>query len=131
MTTFNLEAPAGVWFDVEGGGRVCLRTMTAEAMRAIDKQSTTKRVEYKRIDGKAERFEVLERDEELSASLFWDFIIVDWSDFYAAEGIPILPTRGNKTLLMQRSQSFAALVGESLKVLAAGEAKAEEERAKN
>ena len=35
MTVFDLEEKPGVWFDMEGGGRVQLKTLTPEAWREI------------------------------------------------------------------------------------------------
>lgn len=131
MTVFNLEEPAGAWFDLEDGGRVQLRTMTADAMKAIRKAAVRKRIEYKRVEGRAERFEVEEVNEDLHSELFWDHIIVNWENLFDAKGIPIPCTKDMKVLLMSRVPKFAAFVGESLKTLSDSEADEAEGAEKN
>lgn len=123
MTVFNVngDRPA-VWFDLEGGGRVQLRTMTADVLKAIRAQSVKKRTEYKRVEGKAERFEVEEVNDDLQNELFWDHVIVGWENFFDGQGAAIPCTKENKVLLMSRSARFATVVGESLRTLNEAEA---------
>jgi len=131
MTVFLLEESVGVWFDLEGGGRVQLRTMTADALKAIRKQTVKRRVEYKRIDGKAERFDVEEVNEDLQNALFWDHVIAGWENILNGKAEEIPCTRENKMLLMTRSAAFARFVGESLATLNADEGTRAEADEKN
>ena len=131
MTTFDLEDSPGVWFDLEGGGRVQIRTMTAGAMKAIRKVAVKKHVEYKRIEGKAERFEVEDVNEDLHSELFWDHVLVGWENLCDAKGNAIPCTTGAKILLVSKSVKFAAFVGECLKTLNESEAQEAEANAKN
>ena len=121
MTVFDIEDSPGVWFDAPGGGRVQIRKPTQSGLKAIQKQTDKKRVEYKRIEGKAERLEWTERDEDLHSALFWDLVIVAW------EGAPYPCDREHKTLLLDQSPAFGKFLGECLEKLnadAAGEAEA-------
>jgi predicted transcriptional regulator len=131
MTTFNLEENPGVWFDMEGGGRVQICTMTADAMKAIRKVAVKKHVEYKRIEGKAERFEVEDVNEDLHSELFWDHVLVGWENLCDAKGNAIPCTTEAKILLLSKSVKFAAFVGECLKTLNESEAQEAEANAKN
>lgn len=131
MTVFLLDERAGVWFDLEGGGRVHLRPMTPDTIKAIRKQTVKRRVEYKRIEGKAERFEVEEIDEDLQNALFWDHIILGWENILDGRSEEIPCTRETKTLLMSRSAAFARFIGESLKTLNEAESDAAEADEKN
>lgn len=121
MTVFNLDEPAGAWFEMEDGGRVQLRLMTPEAMQGIRKAAVKKRIEYKRVDGKAERFEVEEVEDDLYGALFWDHVIVAWEHLADAKGTAIPCDRAHKRLLMARVPRFAAFVGESLETLRTAE----------
>lgn len=116
-TVFDLESKQGVWFEMEGGGKVQLRTINADDFKAIRKQTVKKRVDFKRIEGKAERFEYDDVNEDLQNELFWDQIIVDWENFKNGKGEEIPCTKENKTLLMTRSTKFSTFVVENLKTL--------------
>ena len=131
MTIFDLEVPSGSWFDLKGGGRVQVRTMDADTRKAIRKQTTKQRVEYKRVDGRAERFEVDVLDEDLQNALFWDHVIVAWENLFDAKQVAIPCTRDNKILLLSRSSKFVDFVGECLKRLAEDELQQAEALEKN
>ena len=131
MTIFNLNGSGGVWFDLEGGGRVQLRSMDADTLKAIRKQTVKTRIEYKRVEGKAERFEVEQADEDLQNALFWDHVIVAWENLFDANNAAIPCTRENKILLLSKSVRFATFIADSLKVLADGETAQTEEAEAN
>ena len=131
MTVINIEEKQGTWFEMEGGGRVQLRTLTADDLKAIRKATVKKRVEFKKVDGTPGRFEVEETDEEKQNELFWDRVIVSWENLFDGKGEAIPCTKENKMLLIMRSLKFSKFVGESLKVLQEQEAELEEAREKN
>ena len=125
------DYPPAVWFDLDGGGRVQLRQMPSDVLTAINKQTDRKVIDYKRLDGKAERFEAVERDEDSRSLLFWDYVRVGWENLLDKRAEEIPCTKENKLLLMQRSTVFAEFIGKSLAQLAADELKQEEEEEKN
>ncbi len=131
MTVFNLNGTDGAWFDLEGGGRIQLRLMDGDTLRAIHSQTAKTRVEYKRVEGKAERFEVEQIDHDLRTALFWDHVIVAWDNFLDAHGETIPCTRETKLLLLSRSARFAKFVGECLEKLNADQAMNAEALEKN
>ncbi|MDD3092339.1 MAG: hypothetical protein PHG80_11995 [Methanoregulaceae archaeon] len=131
MTVINIEEKQGTWFEMEGGGRVQLRTLTADDLKAIRKATVKKRVEFKKVDGTPGRFEVEETDEEKQSEMFWDRVIVSWENLFDGKGEAIPCTKENKMLLIMRSLKFSKFVGESLKVLQEQEAELEEAREKN
>jgi len=96
--------------------------MTADTLKAIRKQTVKKRAEYKRVEGKAERFDVEEVNEDLQNELFWDHIIMAWEQCFDPKGVPIPCTKENKILLMSRSAKFATFIGDALKTLGEAEA---------
>ncbi len=125
MTVFDLEESPGVWFEAPGGGRVQIRKPTQATLKAIQRQTDKKRVEYKRIEGRAERLEWTERDEELHSALFWDYVIMAW------EGAPYLCDREHKIRLLDQSPAFGKFLGECLAKLNADESARAEELAGN
>lgn len=131
MTVFNLDDSAGVWFDLEGGGRLQLRAMTAEILAGIRKQTVKRRVEYKRVEGRAERFEVDEVDRDLENALFWDHVIVAWEHLLDAKAVPIPCDRTHKLLLLAKSPRFLKFVSECLDRLQNDEAQHAEAAQKN
>lgn len=105
-----------VWFDLpddDDGGRVQVRTCAGGDLEQIIKETTKKRVEYKR----GQRYEYIESDDEKHQRLLWDFCIVDWENIYDAKGKKIPCTIENKLLLMKHSIPFATFVGECLEKL--------------
>lgn len=131
MTVIDLEERTGSWFEMDGGGRVQIRTLTAEDMKIIRKQTVKKRTEFKKVDGTPGRFEYEEVDDEKQNELFWDRVIVDWSGLYDGKGEEIPCTKDNKMLLMLKSVKFAKFIGDSLKELSDSETEVEELNRKN
>jgi len=131
MTVLDIEEKAGKWFDMEGGGRVQLRTMTADDLKAIRKKTVKKDVVFRKVEGTPARFETEEVNEDLQNELFWDHVIVDWENLLDGKKKPITCTKEMKVALMSRSAKFAKFVGESLKVLAEDEAEQAELFEKN
>jgi hypothetical protein len=117
-TKFDLDGKdEGAWFDLDGGGRIQLRTLSIGTLKDIRKQCVKQVVEYKRIEGKAERFEVEKENADLSNELFWDHCIVAWEKFVDGKGKEIPCTKENKILLMTQSQKFVRFVSDCLKKL--------------
>ena len=131
MTTFNLDEKPGVWFDLDGGGRVQLRSISADDWKAIRKQTVKKKVDFKKIEGTPVRLEYEEVNEDLQNELFWDKVIVGWENLFDGKNVAIPCTRANKILLMMRSTKFAKFIGECLKTLSDDEAVQEEQEIKN
>ena len=132
MTVIDVEeGTSAKFFEMEGGGRVQLRTISVADFKAIQKQTVKKKVDFKRVDGIAGRFEYEAVDQDLQNELYWDVVIVSWEGLTDKNGKDIPCTRENKTLLMTRSKKFLEFVVESLKTLAEDEASQEELVGKN
>lgn len=132
MTVFDISGEKeGVWFDMEGGGKIKLRTMSADAFKEIRKQTVKRKIEYKRVEGKAERFVAEDVDDDLQSDLFWDHVILTWDNLYDSKGKEIPCTKENKSLLLNRSVKFLNFVTESFKTLTEDEARATETSEKN
>ena len=131
MTVFNLEDSPGVWFDHEEGGRIKLRSISADKWKEIRKQTVKKKVDYKKIEGSPVRLEFEEVNEDLQNELFWDEVIVDWEKFFDGHDNEIPCTKENKIFLMMRSMKFAKYVNECLKTLSEDEEKQNEVIEKN
>jgi len=117
MTVFDLEAKPGVWFDMDGGGRVQLKTLAAEEWKTIRAKSVKTVPEYQKLDGKWERFEVEKKDDDLQNELFWDAVIVAWENLLDGKGQEIPCTAENKTLLMLTQPRFSKFIGECVDTL--------------
>jgi hypothetical protein len=131
MTVFYLDEKPATWFDMEGGGKVQLRSLTAEGWKAIRGQSVKVLPEYRKLDGKWERFEVEKKDDELQNKLFWDAIIVGWENLYDGKGQEIPCTAENKTLLMLTQPKFSRFISECVEVLTKDESARAEASEKN
>jgi len=131
MTIINLEDPVAKWFEMDGGGRVQLRVLSVAEFKAIQKKTTRKKVDYRRVEGVAGRFEYEESDTDLQNELYWDAVIVDWENIVDKKGDPIPCTRENKVLVMSRSRKFLDFVVESLRVVTEDESRQQEEDLKN
>ena len=131
MTVFDLEEKPATWFDMEGGGRVQLRILSAEGWKAIRGQSVQVVAEYQKLDGKWERFEVEKKDDDLQNRLFWDAVIVAWENLQDGKGREILCTPENKTLLMLTQPKFSRFIGECVEVLTKDETARAEASEKN
>ena len=131
MTLIDIEEPVARFFEMEGGGRVQLRTISVADFKAIQKQTVKKKVDYKKVEGQAGRFEYEAVDQDLQNELYWDAVIVGWENLTDKNGKEIPCNRETKTLLMTRSKKFLEFVVESLKTLAEEEVKVQEEAEKN
>ena len=131
MTTFDLDSDVGKWFELEDGGRIRLKNLTADDLKEIRKQTVKKRVDFKKVEGTPGRFEYEEVDRDLENVLFWEKVIVDWENFFDAKKKPIPCTKENKLLLMGRSQKFIRVVTDFLKVLTDDDAEQAERAEKN
>jgi len=126
-TTFNMvELNPGTWFDVEGGGRICLRICGSDKLREIRKQTVKKKIEYKQ----GGRFVYDEVNEDLQGRLIWEYCIVNWENFFDADGKPIPCNIDTKNALMGNSPMFSKMVTANLTKLADIE-EAEDQEAKN
>lgn len=128
---FDIEDKPGVWFDMDGGGRVKLKNIGIdEYLDILDK--TTKKVPFvKEVDGKQRVFTYEEENERLRAILANDVAIQDWENLLDKNGKPIPCTKENKTLLMIKSSVFRDFCNEKLKILAEAEAEHEKAAEKN
>ena len=115
---FNIkELNPGVWFyfndDKPEEGGVCLRRMTSQRLKEINKETQSVKVEFR----KRRRHEVVKTDDYKHDLLFWDYCIADWVAVEDNEGNPIPPTPENKGLLMGGSPGFASFVAEGMEAL--------------
>ena len=120
-TILNLEESKGAFFEMDGGGRVQLRTLSYADLKVINKQTTRKKVDFKKVEGTPGRFEYEEVNEELQNELFWDHCIVSWENLFDSKEKAIPCTKENKVLLMTRSAQFAKFISASLATLGADE----------
>ena len=125
------DEKTGSWFDMDGGGRIQLRTMTLDALKDTRKQTVKKKVEYKRVEGRAERFDVEEINDELQNELFWDYVVMAWENLLDAKEQQIPCTKENKMLLMMRSAKFVKFVTDALRTLSDDETAQAEATEKN
>jgi len=101
---FKSENP-GKWFwfnekdDSDGG--VCLRVLSIDESRRIDKITTTKK--FKPIRGQVTEIKTV--DEDMRDRLVWDYCIVGWKDIYL-DGKLLEPNAENKVAMM-KSNTFA------------------------
>ena len=127
-TSFNMaELNPGTWFDVEGGGRISLRICGSDKLREIRKLTVKKKVEYKQ----GNRFVFEETNEDMQGRLIWDYCIVDWENFFDADGKPIPCNIDTKNALMGNSPFFSKMVTGYLSKLADMEEEGETPEAKN
>lgn len=103
----------GTWFEMEGGGRVCLRVCAGDDLRAIRKATSKKRADFR--DGR--RIVYDDVNEEMQNEMIWDHCIVSWENLLDKAGKPIPCTKETKNLLMGKSITFSSFVGECLKRL--------------
>jgi len=121
----------GTWFDMTDEVKVCLRVCDTEAMRKIRLKTTTKKNEFKKIDGKHERFTWEESDDEMQMDMIYDYCIVDWEGIIDKKtGLGVPCNSENKKLLMGKHLQFAKFISDSLDLLRRqieGEASQEQE----
>ena len=117
----------GTWFDLEGGGKVCLRVCNGDTLRELKKKTTKKRVEYKT----GQRFQVEDTDDDAMSALIWDYCIVNWENFFDKNGVPIPCNKDTKNKLMGQSLVFSRFIGEKLDELMSVISAEKVEEAKN
>jgi len=130
-TIINIDENKSQLFEMEGGGKVYLKAITSEEFNAINKKTTKKKVEYRKVDGTASRFEYEEIDYDLRAELFYDAAIIDWENFVDASGNEIPCTKENKMLFMNKSVAFSKFIADSIKILTDDTTRENEEAEKN
>lgn len=130
MTIFNVE-PKKYWFDIEGGGRICLRPLTVEDWKEIRKKTAQKKEVFKVVNGQMQRVAWEEEDEDKQNEFFWDRVIVDWENFVDVNKKPIPCNKKTKMLLFTRSLKFVQMVTELFNKMMEEEAKRQEEIEKN
>lgn len=129
-TVFNLEV-SQYWFELEGGGRICLRPLTVEDWKAIEKATVKKKVVFKPFNGKLTGVEWRDVDEDRQNEEFWDRTIVDWENFIDGNGKPIPCNRKTKMMLLMKSARFVKKLTEFLEIVAEKEAERQEAIEKN
>lgn len=102
MKVLSIEKPEEptAWFEIGNGGRVQLCILSPETYRKIVKGAVRKKVEYAKVDGKAERFEVVEEDQEAFALNFWDAVIRSWEGMPPLKDGSVLECTAQNKLLM-------------------------------
>lgn len=131
MTVIDLKEEVAKWFEMEGGGRVQLRTLSVQEFRDIQKKTVKVKDIYRKVEGTPARFEKTEIDQDLQNELYWDAAIVGWENLMDRTGEPIPCTRENKVLLMTKSKTFLEFVVDSLRQLSEDEADQKEAEEKN
>lgn len=127
MTDFNLEQTTGAWFEMEGGGRVQLKTLDTDEWREIQKETVKKGPpEYPKLDDKYQRFQPDIVDGDLQMAMIWDKTIVAWENLNDKNGNPIPCTMDFKVkLMLMKSPVFREFYIEKMKILNAAEAEQE------
>lgn len=113
------------WFDLGGGGRLQLRLLDIDDLKAMRKACIRTVPEYPKIDGKYQRFEGREFNGDLWEEMLWDRTIMGWESIFDRNEQAIPVTKENKALLMTRVPEFVRAYEEGMKALKA----ADEERA--
>lgn len=128
MTVFNLDnLNPGKWYEMEGGGEICLRVCAGDDYKAIRKQTVRRKVEWKM----GTRVEYDITDDEKQSELLWDFSIVDWKNIFDANKVEIPCNKENKKLLMGKSLFFSKFVSDKLSEMTEELAEVKEEEEKN
>jgi hypothetical protein len=110
-----------------GGGKVHLRLLSGEDIRAMRKACLSSVPEYPLLDGKYQRFEAQNFDSDRWDLMLWGKVITGWEDLYDRSGTPIPVTDENKLLLMNRVPEFRETVEAGMVALKEAEkAKAEQ-----
>lgn len=117
----------GTWFDLDGGGRICLRSLSTEEAIAISKKTTKTKVEYKA----GQRFSFEETDDDKQFSLMWDAVIIAWEGVETADGKELECNTENKLKLMKKSPVFARMIRGFAEKLTELDAAEKEEEVKN
>ena len=99
--------------DNKKAGYIEMRIMGAETLKAINKRTTKKRIEYKR----GQRFEVEDKNEDLENELIWDYCITGWSMLVDADGKEEKCNKDNKVKYMTKSPKFMMFVNKRMGIL--------------
>lgn len=115
----DTEESTGAWFDLPGGGRIQMRTLSGNDWMEIRKATVRMGPpEYPNLDGKYQRFQPEITDTDLQLELRWDMTIVAWEGILDKAGKPIPCTREWKTKLMLLDNPiFRDFVLEKIKVM--------------
>jgi len=128
MPQFN-SANTGTWFYFDSTnedlGGVCLRELSTEENRRIERMTIKKRKKVKR--GIA--YDDPAVDEKLSSKMRWDFCITDWKAV-ELDGQPLECNAENKVKMMKVTD-FVKHIVTSLEILVEANATIEEARVKN
>ena len=132
MTIFDIEEKPGTWFEMEGGGRVQLKTLSLRQYQKIFKATERKEPIFHEVGGKATLFERVIIDEDLRRQMINDAAIPAWENLFDKNSTPILCTTENREILMlMKDDIFRNFVNEKIKILIDSEIKAAEELPKN
>lgn len=133
MTVFDVGEQAGAWFDLPGGGRVQIRTITPEDWRDIQRATVTYGPpEYPKLDGKFQRFQSEIVDKELQLDMIWDRTILAWEGILDRNGKEIPCTSEWKTrLMLMKSPDFRDFYNEKINGMMEADAGAEAVAEKN
>jgi len=125
----NLNPGTWFYFDDEKPeeGRVCLRVCNGEILDQIDRETVSRKVEYR----KHQRYETEDVDDKKRDLLMWDYVIVDWENLCDANGKEIPCTAENKAKLMTGSPFFFQFVSDCVDRLNAEQAAIREQEEKN
>jgi len=129
MPSFSSDN-AGTWFYFdpanEALGGVCLRVLSGEEFRRIERMTVKKRRRVKR--GVA--FDDPQVDEKLASKMRWDYCITDWKQV-EIDGQSAKCTAESKVKLMNKSPDFVGFINDSLEVLVETNKTLDEARVKN
>lgn len=132
MTKFCLDREnTNAWFTMDGGGSIHYQLINSDDWAEIRKKTTEKKVEYIRVEGKAERFEYEETNTDLQNEFFWDKTILEWKDLYRSDGTIIECTKENKMLLVKKSSYFVNFSNKAVETLKDEDERRVEESEKN
>ena len=131
MPIFDIKEKEGVWFEMDGGGRVKLKTVGVEKYLHIV-ATTTKQVPFvHESNGNVKVLTYEVQDQELYVRMVNDETIQEWEDFFDKDKKPIPCTLDNKILLKVRSETFRNFVDQKLELLEKAEKEQTEALEKN
>lgn len=133
MTVFDLSENEGVWFEMEGGGRVQLRIPGFRDWQRIRK--ATVRKEPFVYEQKEKPPILMEReitDEDGQLEMIWDVSIVSWEKLFDANENPMPCNKDMKIfLLTMEDPTFRDYYNEKIKFLTEAKAAQKEQAEKN
>jgi len=115
---FDFDNDGASWFDLDGGGRVQLKTLSYDDWREIEKATVKKgSPEYPKLEGRHERFQPDIIDDDLRTEMIWDKTIIGWEGVLDKHEKPIPCTKEWKLKLIALSRIFRNFYNEKMKVL--------------